>query len=117
VAAIGTACGIGYYAGALGATTIVIVVLTLMKSVERFLPRRGIGHCVVQMADVPGQLGKIGTALGLLGVNIDRVEFTGKTDDRVTLDMTLRLPARVTRGDVLVALGEIEGVDEARWDA
>jgi len=117
VAAIGTACGIGYYAGALGATTIVIVVLTLMKSVERFLPRRGIGHCVVQMADVPGQLGKIGTALGLLGVNIDRVEFTGKTDDRVTLDMTLRLPARVTRGDVLVALGEIEGVDEARWEA
>lgn len=116
VAAIGTACGIGYYAGALGATTIVILVLTLMKSVERLFPRRGIGHCFVQMADVPGQLGKIGTALGLLGVNIDRVEFTGKTDTTVTLDLTLRLPARVSRGDVLVALGEIDGVDEAHWE-
>jgi putative Mg2+ transporter-C (MgtC) family protein len=68
------------------------------------------------MVDVPGQLGRIGTALGMLGVNIDRVEFTGKIDSKMTLDMTLRLPARVARGDVLVALGEIEGVDEARWE-
>jgi len=29
----------------------------------------------------------------------------------------LRLPMRVTREDVLVALGEIQGVDEARWEA
>ncbi len=26
-------------------------------------------------------------------------------------------PARVARGDVLVALGEVEGVDEARWES
>ncbi|MBI3997727.1 MAG: MgtC/SapB family protein [Armatimonadetes bacterium] len=118
VAAIGTAVGIGYYYGAMGATAIVIGVLTLMKSLERRLPRRGgIGHCSVLMADVPGQLGKIGTALGGLGVNIDRVEFTGKLDEKVMLDMTLRLPARVPRGDVLVALGDIEGVHEARWES
>jgi putative Mg2+ transporter-C (MgtC) family protein len=116
VAAIGTATGIGYYTGAVGATAIVVGVLTLMKGIERRFPRRGIGHCYLQMADVPGQLGKIGTALGGLGVNIDRVEFSGKTDQKVTLDLTLRLPARVTRGDVLVALGELEGVDEARWE-
>jgi hypothetical protein len=53
----------------------------------------------------------------MLGVNIDRVEFTGKIDNKVTLDMTLRLPSRVARGDVLMALGEIEGVDEARWES
>jgi putative Mg2+ transporter-C (MgtC) family protein len=116
VAAIGTATGIGYYTGAVGATAIVVGVLTLMKGIERRLPRRGIGHCFLLMADVPGQLGKIGTALGGLGVNIDRVEFSGKTDQKVTLDLTLRLPARVTRGDVLVALGELEGVEEARWE-
>ncbi|MCL6554474.1 MAG: MgtC/SapB family protein, partial [Firmicutes bacterium] len=61
VAAVGTAAGIGYYEGAVGATVIVIGVLTLMKSLERRLPRRGGGRCVVLMADVPGQLGKIGT--------------------------------------------------------
>lgn len=116
-AAVGTAVGIGYYLGAIGATVIVIGVLTLMKTVERHLPRRGIGRCVVLMADVPGQLGRIGTALGSLGVNIDRVEMTSKIDQKVLLDMQLRLPVRVTRDDVLVALGEVEGVDEAHWEA
>jgi len=116
VAAIGTATGIGYYAGALGATAIVAAVLTFMKRLEARFPRRGLGHCVVQMVDVPGQLGRIGTVLGEMGVNIDRVEFTGKVDTKVILDMTLRLPSRVSRGDVLVALGDIEGVDHARWE-
>ncbi|MGH2403908.1 MAG: MgtC/SapB family protein, partial [bacterium] len=116
VAAIGTATGIGYYAGALGATAIVAAVLTFMKGLEARFPRRGLGHCVVQMVDVPGQLGRIGTVLGEMGVNIDRVEFTGKVDTKVILDMTLRLPSRVSRGDVLVALGDIEGVDHARWE-
>ncbi|MDR7483878.1 MAG: MgtC/SapB family protein [Armatimonadota bacterium] len=117
VAAVGTAIGIGFYAAALGATAIVIGVLTLMKGLERRLPRRGMGHCVVLMADVPGQLGKIGTTLGALGVNIDRVEFTQKIDQKVLMDLTLRLPLRVTRDDVLVALGEIEGVDECHWES
>lgn len=116
VAAIGTAAGIGFYPGALGATAIVVVVLALMKSVERRLPRRGTGHCTVLMADVPGQLGKIGTVLGALGVNIDRVEFTEKIDQKIVLDLQLRLPVRVSREDVLVALGEIEGVAQARWE-
>jgi putative Mg2+ transporter-C (MgtC) family protein len=116
VAAIGTATGIGYYSGGVGATVIVIGVLTLMRSIERRLPRRGTGHCTVLMLDVPGQLGKIGTRLGTLGVNIDRVEFTERIDQKVLLDMHLRLPARVTRDDVLLALGEIDGVDEARWE-
>ncbi|MGH2372641.1 MAG: MgtC/SapB family protein [bacterium] len=116
VAAIGTATGIGYYAGALGATAIVVGVLTLMKRVEARFPRRGMGHCVVQMVDAPGQLGRIGTVLGEMGVNIDKVEFTGKVDTKVILDMTLRLPSRVKRGEVLVALGDVEGVDYARWE-
>jgi putative Mg2+ transporter-C (MgtC) family protein len=117
VAAIGTATGIGYYEGAVGATGIVIGVLTLMKGLEQRLPRRGAGHCVVLMADVPGQLGRIGTVLGAMGVNIDRVELTGKVDQKVLLDMMLRLPLRATREEVLAALAEIEGVDEARWEA
>ena len=31
-------------------------------------------------------------------------------------EMFARLLLAVARGDVLVALGEIEGVDEARWE-
>lgn len=116
VAAIGTASGIGFYGGAVWTTVIVVGVLTLMKGVERRLPRRGVGHVIVLMADVPGQLGRIGTALGALGVNIDRVEFTEKVDKKVQVNMLLRLPVRVSREDILVVLGELQGVDHARWE-
>jgi len=116
VAAIGTAAGIGFYAGALFTTVIVVSVLTLFKVFEVRIPRRGLGHVVMVMADRPGQLGKIGTALGVFGVNIEHVELSGHSDDRVMLELALRLPPRVSRDELLVALGEVEGVAEVRWE-
>jgi len=116
VAAIGTAAGIGFYAGALFTTVIVVSVLTLFKVFEVRIPRRGLGHVVMVMADRPGQLGKIGAALGVFGVNIEQVELSGHSDDRVMLELALRLPPRVSRDELLVALGEVEGVDEVRWE-
>jgi ACT domain-containing protein len=68
------------------------------------------------MVDRPGQLGKIGTALGAFGVNIEGVELSQRSADRVMLAMTVRLPARTSRHELLVAVGEIEGVDEVRWE-
>ena len=116
VAAIGTAAGIGFYAGALFTTVIVVSVLTLFKVFEVRIPRRGLGHVVMVMADRPGQLGKIGAALGVFGVNIEQVELSGHSDDRVMLELALRLPPRVSRDELLVALGEVEGVAEVRWE-
>jgi hypothetical protein len=45
------------------------------------------------------------------------VEFSERVDQKVLLDMHLRLPVRVTKEDVLVTLGDLEGVDDARWEA
>ncbi len=116
VAAIGTAAGIGYYAGALFTTVIVVAVLTLFKVFEVRIPRLGLGHIIMVMTDRPGQLGRIGTALGAFGVNIEHVELSGRTADKVVLEIAVRLPARVSRHELLVALGDVEGVDEVRWE-
>lgn len=116
VAAIGTAAGIGYYRGAVLTTIIVLGVLTLFKGIETLIPRRGLGHLIMVTADRPGQLGRIGTALGAFGVNIEHVEFSERRDNKVVLQLALRLPARMSRHDVLVALGDLEGVDEVRWE-
>jgi putative Mg2+ transporter-C (MgtC) family protein len=116
VAAIGVAAGIGYYVGAIFTTVIVVAVLTLFKVFEVRIPRRGLGHLIILMADRPGQLGKIGTALGTFGVNIEQVEMSQRTEDRVLLDMAIRLPPRVGRHDLLLAVGDLEGVDEVRWE-
>ncbi len=116
VAAIGTAAGIGYYVGALFTTVIVVAVLTLFKVFEVRIPRRGLGHVIMVMTDRPGQLGRIGTALGAFGVNIEHVELSGRTGDKVVLELAVRLPARVSRHELLIALGDVEGVDEVRWE-
>jgi putative Mg2+ transporter-C (MgtC) family protein len=95
---------------------LVVAVLTLFKIFEIRIPKSGQGHLTLEMADRPGQLGKIGTALGAFGVNIEGVELSQRAVDRVTLSITVRLPSRVSRHELLVALGEIEGVDEVRWE-
>ncbi|MBI2123052.1 MAG: MgtC/SapB family protein [Armatimonadetes bacterium] len=116
VAAIGTAAGIGYYGAAVLTTIIVLGVLTLFKGIETLIPRRGLGHLIMVTADRPGQLGRIGTSLGAFGVNIEHLEFSERRDSKVVLQLTLRLPTRMSRHDVLVALGDLEGVDEVRWE-
>jgi putative Mg2+ transporter-C (MgtC) family protein len=116
VAAIGVAAGVGYYVGAIFTTVIVVAVLTFFKIFEVRIPKAGQGQLVLEMVDRPGQLGKIGTALGAFGVNIEGVELSQRSADRVMLAMTVRLPARTSRHELLVAVGEIEGVDEVRWE-
>jgi putative Mg2+ transporter-C (MgtC) family protein len=116
VAAIGTASGVGYYFGAISATVIVMGVLTLLKWFEVRIPRRGIGHVVMVMHDRPGQLGRIGTVLGAFGVNIEHVDLSARMDNRVVLALVTRIPPRVSRDEILVALGVVEGVEEVRWE-
>jgi len=116
VAAIGTAAGVGYYFGAIAATAIVLGVLTFLKVFETRIPRRGLGHVVMVMTDRPGQLGRIGTVLGAFGVNIEHVDLSARVDNKVVLALATRIPPRVSRDEILVALGDVEGVEEVRWE-
>jgi putative Mg2+ transporter-C (MgtC) family protein len=116
VAAIGTAVGVGYYAGAILTTAIVAAVLTLFKGFEARIPRRGVGHLSLVIADRPGQIGRVGTLLGSLGVNIEHVDMSGRMDEKVVLTLGVRLPPRLSRDELLVALGDVEGVEAVRWE-
>ncbi|MDQ7828511.1 MAG: MgtC/SapB family protein [Armatimonadota bacterium] len=115
VAAIGTATGVGFYEGAVATTALVMAVLIPFKRIERWIPRRGQATVEVLMVDRPGQLGKIGTVLGAFNVNIEHVELSQKLNEHVTMSLAVRLPSRVTKEEVLVALGDVEGVEEVRW--
>lgn len=114
-AAIGTAIGAGFYLGGIATTLVVMAVLIPFKSLERRLPRRGAATFELVLADRPGQLGKIGTVLGTYNANIEHVELSEKVDDRVTMTLAVRLPGRVTRDEVLLALGDLDGVEQVRW--
>jgi len=116
VAAIGTAAGIGYYAGALITTLIVISVLQLFKVIESRIPRRGYGRLALIVTDRPGQLGVIGTVLGGMGVNIEHVEVAQRMDERVSINLTVRIPGRASRDDILMTLSGTAGVEDVRWE-
>ncbi len=114
-AAIGTAVGAGFYLGAVSATALVVVVLIPFKALERHLPRRGLATVELLLVDRPGQLGKIGTVLGAHNVNIENVEMSERMDEHVHISLAVRLPARLSRDDVLVALSDVDGVVQVRW--
>ncbi|MDR5684170.1 MAG: MgtC/SapB family protein [Armatimonadota bacterium] len=118
VAAIGMAAGAGFYAGALLATALVVVVLHLFARVERRLPRRveGAGILTMTTVDRPGQLGRIGSILGRYQASIEGVEMTERLDGRVNLQLAVRLPKAADREKVLLAVAEAEGVDQAAWE-
>jgi putative Mg2+ transporter-C (MgtC) family protein len=118
VAAIGMAAGSGFYAGALLATALVVVVLHLFARVEHHLPRRVVGAGILTMTTVdrPGQLGKIGSILGRHHASIEGVEMSERVDGRVNLQLAVRLPRAADREKVLLAVAEAEGVDQAAWE-
>lgn len=116
VAAIGMGAGIGYYEGAFLATVIVISVLSFLKVIETRIRRQGLGQLVVVTVDRPGQLGRIGTVLGGLGVDIENIDFAPRMDDNVALHLAVRLPTQTSRHAVLVALGDVDGVSEVDWE-
>ncbi|MDQ7849557.1 MAG: MgtC/SapB family protein [Armatimonadota bacterium] len=114
-AAIGTAVGAGFYLGAVVATALVVIILIPFKALERHLPRRGLATVELLLVDRPGQLGKIGTVLGAHNVNIENVEMSERLDEHVHISLAVRLPARLSRDDVLVALSDVDGVVQVRW--
>ncbi len=101
--------------GTVAATALVVVVLIPFKALERHLPRRGLATVELLLVDRPGQLGKIGTVLGAHNVNIENVEMSERMDEHVHISLAVRLPARLSRDDVLVALSDVDGVVQVRW--
>jgi hypothetical protein len=37
-------------------------------------------------------------------------------DNKVTLELAARIPPRASRDEILVALGDVEGVEDVRWE-
>jgi len=120
VAGIGLAVGAGLYFPAIVTTLLVVVTLAVAAELEiRFLGSHKpiILKCLIE--DRPGAIGEIGTLLGNLGVNIKRIELGPPIDEnskKVTLIIDLKLPAKITKDEIISKIIELDSVVTAEWE-
>lgn len=123
VSGIGLAVGIGYYAGALMTTLMVLISLILLRSLEgSFARMKNLRRLWMKGVDQPGLLGNISTIFGDMGVHVVNLEIGDSTyvetykSDVVSMDFMLRIPAQLNSEDILKKVAMQEGVLEAGWE-
>ena len=113
VAGIGLACGSGFYLGAIATTVLVYVVLATFSQLERYLFHRSqYLQLNVVTKDEPGQLGRIGAALGAHNVSIRNICLTRTLKDGACVDISLelKLPGNLTIAEIVDTLGSVPNV-------
>lgn len=112
VAGVGLAVGAGFYVPAVTTVLIVLCTLVLLSRFEGLLLGRRHFRCIsLSVADKPGQLGKIGAALGSLDVNIKNISIRSDPGlQRLEIELFIRMPGGLTMDEVIRELASIEGV-------
>ena len=68
----------------------------------------------VELPDVPGSLGRLATAIGDAGGNINAIEIVGRDEGMAVDDVFLKAEAGVMPDSIVPALNQLEGV-EVLW--
>jgi len=112
VACIGLAVGAGMYIPAVVTTVLVLFVLIyFFKLEDRFTGLREYKGFVLTVDDRPGQVGRIGSALGEMGVLIKDIELSrADYEGDLEVELLLQLPPSVDPVTVVNRLSEVEGV-------
>lgn len=118
VAAIGLACGAGFFQGAGLAAALVIIALVPLVRLERWVGgKRERRVLELDIEDRPGQLGRIGQVLGRLGVSIKGIQMEeAALRGRLNVALTVRFPPGTNVEAALTELSQVEGVHAVMVD-
>ena len=118
IAGIGLACGAGMLVPAGFGTLIIFLTLVVLKRVEFWVAtKKRYKQLTLRIADVPGQIGSIGTALGKLRVSIKRIEFKEIEASReAVLTLLVEVPPYIDMSSVVVELSDLSGVHEVEHE-
>lgn len=116
VAGIGMAIGAGYYLGATLTTVLMVIVLFFFTALERRI-LQGQHHILeLTIADVPGQLGKVGSKLGEMGVSIRSIQISTGNANTIQAEVGIKTPAPLLLHDLVNRLAEVEGVYTIKFE-
>lgn len=111
VSCVGLAVGAGLYLAAVTTTGLVLLVLVyFFKVEERFQGTREFKNFKVIVQDRPGQIGRVGTALGEEGVHIKNLTLSHPEGDQLILDLLLRIPPHLKPQAVADYICGVDGV-------
>jgi len=112
VACLGLVIGSGLYFVAIFTTITIYITLHMFFKVEsRISPRSNSLALTLVMEDTPGQIGKVGAALGDRNVNIKSIKVsTNFTDTTIQVTIKLKLPKHESPEGIILFLSDIHGV-------
>jgi putative Mg2+ transporter-C (MgtC) family protein len=113
VACIGIAVGLGFYSGSILTTVLVILALVVLSKTEgSILGSRKNAILKIRSEDKPGQIGKIGTKLGLFNLNICDISIELEDENSIIIKMRINKPKGDLDPEVVECLCDIEGILE-----
>lgn len=113
VACIGLAVGAGFYIGAAVVAVGVVITLIVIRKIElKYIKTKNNYFVTMRVVNRPGQLGKIGTALGSKGISIRNIAMSETDDDIVELNLFVKVPEGLNKIDLVEVLTAVDGVNE-----
>jgi putative Mg2+ transporter-C (MgtC) family protein len=113
VACIGLAVGAGFYLGAVMVTIVIVITLTVVNRLDARINKSRNNYSITLRADnVPGQLGRIGSALGGKGISIRNIRMIELDEFTVEIILLLKLPGQMGLNEVIQALNEVDGIKQ-----
>lgn len=111
VACLGLAAGAGFYIGAGVGAVLVVMILTVMKTVEgRFMRKKDRIEISLQMRNQPFQMAQVLQVLGEAGLSIRDVKMVDSDEKWVDVMIVTTLIANITAEDVSSRLEGLKGI-------
>lgn len=113
IATVGLAMGVGLYWHGAMATVLAGLTLHYLPAVERRFTRGQYRLITVVTQDTPGQIGRIGMALGNRGVDIRNIEMDSRPGGLISIQLYVRTPPACDLTRLVSELATIPGVKSA----
>ncbi|HEY3315683.1 MAG TPA: MgtC/SapB family protein [Bacillota bacterium] len=111
VSGVGLATGAGLYAPAVVTTAVALLALVVLGRAEHtYLAGKDIHGFVLRMSDEPGMIGRIGSLLGVHGVDIRNINMHEIDNHQVEVEFQVRLGPRISAERLVDELFTIPGV-------
>lgn len=111
VGAIGLAVGSGFYLTALLSTILIFFTLLSFSKIEMYISKnKRVRQFTIVIDDRPGQIGRIGTVLGEMNIDIKNLKMQSMEDDRVIITLLIKAPSSAVINEALTTLLKIDGI-------